>query len=195
MLKDSQLKDYIGTTTLFRLPSSAVRLTALAVLFCALAGANPALAAAGDTTDQDQQGMSQSSAPAMTPSTVKGGHSSAAMAQHVETRIKTLHDKLKITSDEESKWDDVAQTMRENETNISQLVEERHQNAESMTAVDDLQSYAKITQAHADALKKLASSFQALYESMPGDQQKNADMVFGDFEGHKHNGKSGMKHS
>ena len=82
---------------------------------------------------------------------MKSGHSKMMsqhdMTQHVEDRIKTLHEKLGITTEQEAKWDEVAQTMRDNETVIAGLIEKRHQNAQSMTALDDLQSYADITQA------------------------------------------------
>jgi hypothetical protein len=114
--------------------------------------------------------------------------------QHVETRIKTLHQKLGITSEQEAKWDDVAQTMRDNEDEIGKLIQKRHENPEGMTAIDDLQSYAGITQAHADGMKKLIAVFQPLYTDMPEAQKAKADEVFGRFEGHRGE-KFGKKHS
>jgi len=116
------------------------------------------------------------------PSTSVSGHRNG-MAR-VEQRIKTLHAKLKITPDEENDWMTVAQTMRENEAEMAGLIDARHQNPQSMTAIDDLQSYQKITQAHADGLNKMISSFQTLYHDMPDAQKENADQVFGSFEGH-----------
>ena len=47
-----------------------------------------------------------------------------------------------------------------------------------MTAIDDLQSYEAIVDAHAQGIKKLAIAFKPLYASMPEAQQKNADLVF-----------------
>ena len=64
----------------------------------------------------------------------------------------------------------------DNEAEIAELIAERHENAADMTAVDDLQSYQKITQAHADALQKMITSFQTLYNEMPDSQKKNAGM-------------------
>ena len=116
------------------------------------------------------------------------------MAKHVETRIKTLHAKLGITSAQEAKWGDVAQTMRDNEAAIARLIETRHQNLQSMTAIDDLQSYAVITQEHADGMKKLVAVFQPLYADMSDEQKKKADDVFGRFEGHRGDS-SAKKHS
>jgi hypothetical protein len=114
---------------------------------------------------------------------------------NVEKRISTLHDKLKITPDEESAWATVAQTMRDNESKIDELVQARHANPASMTAVDDLESYEKIVQAHADGLQNMIASFKTLYTNMSQDQQKNADMVFGSFEGHGPDSKHSKKHS
>ena len=108
----------------------------------------------------------------------------AAMKQEVESRIKTLHAKLRITPNEEGAWNDVAQAMRDNEATISGLIHERHHSAANMTALDDLQSYQQISQAHADGLKKVTAAFTPLYESMPDAQRANADKVFSGFEGH-----------
>jgi hypothetical protein len=175
--------------------TSVLRLLAFTALFGSLLAAGPLHAADSSDSDSDMD-QSQPAAPAPAPAPAPGGsmqmkgHGSQTMQQHVETRIKTLHDKLKITSDQESKWNDVAQVMRDNESDISQQIDTRRQNAANMTAVDDLQSYANITQSHADGLKKLIPAFQALYNDMSDDQKKNADTVFASFEGHH----GGMKH-
>jgi hypothetical protein len=131
-------------------------------------------------TTMAQSDEDMSGSPSSTPSATK---ISQSMSNHVEQRIKTLHDKLKITSDQESEWGDVAQAMRDNETALSQLIAERHQNAGTQNAVEDLQSYQKITQAHADGLGKLIPAFETLYNDMSDSQKKNADQVFGQFEG------------
>jgi IS30 family transposase len=110
-----------------------------------------------------------------------------AMARHVEERIKTLHEKLGITSEQEEMWGDVAQTMRDNEATIATLVETRHKNAKDMNAIDDLKSYEEITQAHADGIKKLIVSFETLYAEMSDPQKKVADDAFGLFEGRRGN--------
>ncbi len=106
----------------------------------------------------------------------------------VEIRIKTLHDKLKLTSDQEPQWKDVAQVMRENEASIHKLIQDRHEN-EDATAVDDLKSYEDIADAHADGIKKLIPVFETFYDSLSDDQKANADDLFGKFEGHsRHKG-------
>ena len=49
---------------------------------------------------------------------------------------------------------------------------------EKQTAVDDLKTYQEFTQVRLDGLKNLNSAFKSLYDSMPAEQKKNADMVF-----------------
>jgi protein CpxP len=96
----------------------------------------------------------------------------------VEKHIKELHVTLKITAAEESLWNEVAKTMRENAKDLDRAIDKRDANVGSATAIDDLNSYADIAQAHANGVKKLASAFSALYSTMSDDQKKDADEVF-----------------
>ena len=96
----------------------------------------------------------------------------------VEKHIKELHVTLKITAAEESLWSEVAKTMRENAKDLDRAIDKRDANVGSATAIDDLNSYADIAQAHANGVKKLASAFSALYSTMSDDQKKDADEVF-----------------
>jgi len=139
---------------------------------------------------QDDSDAMTSSAPAA-PADSSPAHM-AMKGNHVEDHIKSLHDKLKITADQEQQWGVVAQTMRDNEKAIHALIEERHGNAGSLTAVDDLKSYERIADEHADGLKKLIPAFETLYDAMSDDEKKNADTVFGTYEGH---GPHKAKHS
>src|SRR5580704_15935733 len=103
-------------------------------------------------------------------------------ADTVEQRITQLHADLKITPDQDSKWNSVAQAMRDNAANMEKLVaEKRKQGPTNMTAVDDLKTYQEFTQAHLDGLKNLTSAFSSLYSSMSDPQKKNADEVFAKF--------------
>ncbi len=101
-----------------------------------------------------------------------------APADRVEARIKSLHDQLQITPAQESQWAAVAQAMRDSAHQMQTLVQQRAQNAKTMTAVDDLRSYQAIAQAHLDGLNKLVPAFDTLYASMSDAQKKNADSVF-----------------
>ncbi len=102
-----------------------------------------------------------------------------AREETVDQRIATLHAELKITPAEESDWQAVAQTMRDNAAAMQKLASDKtSQPADRMTAIDDLQTYQAFAQAHVDNLKKLTASFQTLYSAMPDTQKKIADQVF-----------------
>ena len=101
--------------------------------------------------------------------------------QTVEQRITMLKSALKITPDQEPKWDKVATAMRENAAAMDKLVKEKESKAQNITAVDDLKTYQDFSQAHLDGLKNLTSAFESLYDSMPAEQKKNADQVFHNF--------------
>jgi hypothetical protein len=97
----------------------------------------------------------------------------------VEQRITTLKAALKITPDQEKKWEGVAQAMRENASRMEKLVaEKRKMSPDKTTAVDDLKTYQEFTEARLDGLKHLTSAFKSLYDSMTPEQKKNADLVF-----------------
>ena len=100
----------------------------------------------------------------------------------VEQRITTLKTALKITPDQQAKWDKVATAMRDNAAAMDKLVKDKQaKSADNMTAVDDLKTYQDFTKAHLDGLKNLTSAFESLYDSMSADQKKNADQVFHSF--------------
>jgi len=142
------------------------------VAIATLAGASLALGVVG--------------ASAQTSTTTKPGSTkppAAAAAtsskpQTVEQRISMLKTELKITPDQESKWDKVATAMRENAAAMDKLVKEKQAKEQNITAVDDLKTYQDFTQAHLDGLKNLTSAFKTLYDTMTPDQKKNADHVF-----------------
>ena len=97
----------------------------------------------------------------------------------VEQRIETLKAALKITPDQDKKWQGVAQAMRDNASRMEKLVaEKRAIPPEKTTAVDDLKTYQEFTEARLDGLKHLTSAFKSLYDTMTPEQKKNADTVF-----------------
>ena len=105
----------------------------------------------------------------------------------VEHHISDLHAKLKITSAEESQWKEVADTMRENAKEMDKAIDKRNASLANATAIDDLNAYADIAQAHATGVKKLAKHFSGLYSMMSDDQKKEADEIF------SHRGHQGKK--
>lgn len=96
----------------------------------------------------------------------------------VEARIAKLHQQLQITAGQEELFNGLAQVMRDNRTAHDSLVIEKKKAEKTQTALDDLQAYALIAQAHADGVKKLATAFEALYGSLSDVQKKAADDAF-----------------
>ena len=103
-----------------------------------------------------------------------------AHEDQAELRIKDLHSKLKITSEQEGKWNKVAETMLSDAKTMDALTQIRIDHDKDMTAVDDLKSYSAIAEAHANGIKTLIPVFEALYVSMSDTQKKEADILFHD---------------
>jgi len=120
---------------------------------------------------------------------VKGGKTST---DRTEVRIAQLHADLKITSAEEAQWGEVAQAMRDEATQMDELITRRQAQQDLMSAVDDLNNYAELAQAHADGVKKMSTVFAPLYNTMTDDQKKIADEVF---HPHQQPMKRAVKHS
>jgi len=93
----------------------------------------------------------------------------------VEKHIADLHAKLKITPAQESEWGGVEKTMLANASEIEAAIDKREVHG---TAVDDLNAYAEVTQAHADGIKRLATAFSSLYAVLSEEQKRLADKAF-----------------
>ena len=102
----------------------------------------------------------------------------ATRTDHVEARITMLHAKLAITPAQEPAWQNVIQVMRANAQTMQALSTARADKAKTMTAIDDLKSYAEITNAHAEGLKTFLPVFETLYASMSDAQKAQADTLF-----------------
>jgi len=150
---------------------SGVGIAAALVLGAAL------LLPAAQARSADRGQLAQASPPASAPAAQPSPPRSRSAAR-LEARIKSLHDQLKLTAAQEPQWSAVAQVMRDNAKAVSDLVRDRAQKASSMTAVDDLRSYAAVADAHAAGVRKLIPAFDALYATLSDDQKKNADAVF-----------------
>jgi protein CpxP len=101
-----------------------------------------------------------------------------AEATPVDLHIGQLHTELHITPAQQPQWDQFAQVMRDIPKDMNQLLEQRASSFASMTAAENMQSYAQIAQQHAQDTQKLATAFQALYGDLTDAQKKNADAVF-----------------
>jgi periplasmic protein CpxP/Spy len=95
-----------------------------------------------------------------------------------DERIKQLHDSLKITPEQEPKFDKLADVMRDNAKEMSEAVEKRSEAQKTTTALDDLKAYQAVAEAHADGLKHLVPAFETLYSALSDTQKKEADELF-----------------
>jgi hypothetical protein len=162
----------------FAVTAPVARTVAVAALFGAAMFAFPMTAARADGAAVTGIQLAQSA----TPPAQADATPPAARSDTIEERISSLHEQLQITPDQDAKWNDVAQTMRENAANMDKMVaQNRLTPPQNTTAVGDLKNYEKFAQAHVRGLKNLIASFSTLYASMPAAQKKNADQVFQTF--------------
>jgi hypothetical protein len=155
----------------------AMRSIAIAALLGTTILASPLATASADPGNNAAIRLAQAAAPQKPAAAA--AEATQTKGQTVEQRITELRGALKITADQDAKWNAVVKAMRENAANMDKLVAaNRTQPPQNMTAVEDLKTYQKFAQAHVDGLKNLISSFTTLYESMPAAQKKVADTVF-----------------
>ena len=114
--------------------------------------------------------------PASSPPAAAAATSSKP--ETVEQRITQLKTVLKITPDQESKWNSVAQAMRENAAATDTLFTQRAGAVTTMNAPDNMHSYAQIARAYADNTERLATAFDSLYASLSETQKQAADTLF-----------------
>jgi periplasmic protein CpxP/Spy len=95
----------------------------------------------------------------------------------IAARIEYLHDRLRITPDQEPLWDVVAQTIRDNALDIAPLLKERLRTKTNGSALDVLHSYEVLGEAQLDSLKKFIAAFDSLYASLSESQKKIADAI------------------
>lgn len=157
-------------------------LAAAAAIGTGFAWSSPAQAQSSTTSPGAGSAAPMNSAPSMAaPSShASTSPSAASRDSKVEARITQLHKELKITKDQESDWNTLAQDMRDNAHQMSSQMEQRAAASKTkpMTAVDNLKSYAQIADTHADGLKKITPDFEKLYDEMSPAQKKTADTIF-----------------
>ncbi len=145
----------------------------------------PALAQTASQTAPDQSSI-PSGTPSGTIEKARPHGSRAASARQpgetieglVERRIADLHSRLHITPQQSQQWDQFAGVMRDNAKAMDDIYQQRAGKLGSMTAVDNMQSYAQIEQERAQDMQKLVPAFQTLYGSLSDQQKKAADQMF-----------------
>ena len=76
--------------------------------------------------------------------------------------------------------------MRDNAKEMDQSYQQRAEKLGSMSAVDNMQSYAQIEQVRAQDMQKLVPAFQTLYSSLSDQQKKTADAMFRNYAANDH---------
>src|SRR5215469_15498435 len=152
--------------------AAVVALTGALLVVPALAQTTPSAPPPTPPTAAPAAPSAAPAAPSTAPAMKAAPTKTSKRLSGVEARIKSLHSKLKITAAQEPQWQQVAQVMRDNAADIEKMVSERNAKLKTMTAVDNLQTYSDIAQAHADGLKKLVPVFDTLYGTMSDAQKR-----------------------
>ncbi len=95
-----------------------------------------------------------------------------------DQRIHALQDQLHITEAQMPQWNTFAQAMRDNATSTDALFRRRASAAATMSALDNMKSYAQIARAYADNTEMLANAFGALYGVLTDQQKQTIDTLF-----------------
>jgi protein CpxP len=156
------------------IPSNRLAPAALAALFFLPA------AALAQSSQAPVSVTPQGTAPPAAASSPMAGHPVPGKnaQERVEHRIAELHAQLRITPAERQQWDQFAEVMRENARDMDQVVMQRGQQVQSMNALQNMQSYEQMAEAHAQHVEKLVTAFKTLYDTMPDQQKQVADQVF-----------------
>ena len=156
------------------LVSNLARCVALAALLV------PSLGLAQSAPTAQLPPTAPAAPPAASPAAVQPASPapSAATQAAVDQRIRTLQSQLGITEAQMPLWTAFAQAMRDNAASTDALFSQRAHAVTSMSAVDNMHSYAQIARAYADNTERLATAFDSLYASLTDTQRQAADTLF-----------------
>jgi len=90
---------------------------------------------------------------------------------------------LKITPAQQPRWDVFTAVMRQNAAHMEELQRDRADKVATLSAPDDMRSYAELARANAEDLQRLVPAFDELYASMTPEQKTLADRAFHEFQG------------
>jgi periplasmic protein CpxP/Spy len=154
--------------------SSFIRVVALAVLLVPSVGLAQSAPTAqlSPTATTAPPGAASAAAQPVLPAP------SAATQTAVDQRIRALQSELGITEAQMPLWTAFAQAMRDNAASTDALFTQRAKAVASLSAVDNMHSYAQIARAYADNTERLATAFDSLYASLTDTQKQAADTLF-----------------
>jgi LTXXQ motif family protein len=151
--------------------SSLARGAALAALLA------PAVGLAQSAAPLPPTAAATSPAPAATAPAGSPAPSAATQAA-VDQRIRALQSQLGITEAQMPLWSAFTQAMRDNAAATDALFTQRAGAVATMSAADNMHSYAQIARAYADNTERLATAFDSLYASLSDTQKQAADTLF-----------------
>ena len=141
-----------------------------AVLFTSVAAVGLMPALAQTTPAPDNSGAAQSDARHHAMQRMLPG-------QLVDGRIAFLKAELKITSPQETQWQQVAAAMRENANVLDQAITTTRQNRGNMNAVQRIELREQFAKVHADNDARLLAAFKPLYACLSPEQQQVANQL------------------
>jgi periplasmic protein CpxP/Spy len=142
-----------------------------------------ALLIAGGLPAAAQQPTSPQSTTALPPLRApQSGAAESATAptaqSAAEQRITALQTELHITPAQMPQWNAFTQAMRDNAASTDALFRQRAASAATMTALDNMKSYAEVARAYADHTETLANAFAGLYGVLSDQQKQTIDTMF-----------------
>jgi periplasmic protein CpxP/Spy len=103
---------------------------------------------------------------------------SASAEAALDQRIGMLRQLLAITTAQLPLWEAVAHAMREDAQSTDAMFAQRAAAVASMSAVDNMDSYARIVRTYAASTERLAHAFYRLYVGLSPAQRQVADEFF-----------------
>ena len=116
--------------------------------------------------------------PNPAPASPQSGTATPSQAESVDQRIRALQQQLGITAAQMPQWNAFAQAMRDNATSTDELFRQRANSVKSMTALDNMKSYARVVRAYADDTDRLEAAFETLYNALSDQQKQTLDTLF-----------------
>jgi hypothetical protein len=95
-----------------------------------------------------------------------------------DQRINALQTQLHITSAQMPQWSAFAQAMRDNAASTDTLFRQRAGATGTMTALENMRSYAQVARTYAENTEALAQAFEVLYGVLTPEQQQTVDTLF-----------------
>lgn len=123
-------------------------------------------------------GVAQAPPPPPLPTTTTPAPAPPTPEAAANARLAALQAQLHVTEAQMPQWNAFAQAMRQNAISTDTLFRQRARGVDSMSAVDNMNSYAQIAQAYADNTKALARAFESLYGALTPQQKQTLDTLF-----------------